>query len=119
MSETTALWLVGPGEAGPVPTCRLRMLQEGLQEAEARIFVQDAILDAGPRAKLGPDLAKRCQAACDERTRAFTHMSNYRYNDGEGSMPRLRLIPDVAVWDDHAVELYRLADEVARALAKQ
>jgi hypothetical protein len=46
-------------------------------------------------------------------------MSNYRYNDGEGSMPRLRLIPDVAAWDEHAVELYRLADEVAGALAKQ
>jgi hypothetical protein len=119
LSETTSLWMVGPGEAGPVPTCRIRMLQEGLQEAEARIFVQNAILDAGPRAKLGPDLVKRCQDACDERTRAFTHMSNYRYNDGEGSMPRLRLIPDVAAWDEHAVELYRLADEVAGALAKQ
>ena len=116
LSESTALWMVGPGEAGPVPTCRLRMMQEGLQEAEARIFVQNAVLDG--EAKLGPDLTKRARELCDNRTRMFTYMANFRYNDGEGSTPRLRLIPDAAVWDDDAVKLYRMADEVAKALAK-
>jgi hypothetical protein len=117
LSESTALWFVGPGEAGPVPTSRTRMLQEGLQEAEARIFVQDALLDQ--EQKLGPDLAKRAKELCDERTRMFSYLANFRYNDGEGSMPRLRLIPDPAAWDDAAVELYRLADEVQKALGKK
>jgi len=116
LSESTALWFVGPGETGPVPTSRTRMLQEGLQEAEARIFVQDALLDQ--EKKLGPGLAKRCKELCDERTRMLSYLANFRYNDGEGSMPRLRLIPDVAAWDDAAVELYRLADEVAQSLAR-
>jgi len=119
LSESTALWIVGPGEAGPVPTSRTRMLQEGLEEAEARIYVQNAILDQDKKAKLGADLLKRCQETCDERTRMFTYMANFRYNDGEGSMPRLRLIPDVAAWDEAAVKLYRLADEVQKAIGKQ
>jgi hypothetical protein len=117
LSESTAIWFVGAGEAGPVPTARTRMMQEGLQEAEARIFVQDALLDQ--EAKLGPDLAKRARELCEERTRTLTYLANFRYNDGEGSLPRLRLIPDVAAWDDAAVKLYRLADEVAKALGKQ
>ena len=92
------------------------MLQEGLQEAQARVFVQDALLDQ--EAKLGPDLAKRARDLCDERTRTLTYLANFRYNDGEGSMPRARLIPDPAAWDEAAVRLYRMADEVAKALAR-
>jgi len=114
LSESTALWFVGPGEAGPVTTCRVRIMQEGLQEAEARIFVQNALLDQ--EAKLGPDLAKRARELCDERTRMLSYLANYRYNDGEGSTPRLRLIPDPAGWNDAAVQLYRMADEVEKAL---
>ena len=115
LSESTALWFVGAGAAGPVPTVRTRMLQEGLQEAETRIFVQDALLDQ--EAKLGSDLARRCREACDERTRMLSYLANYRYNDGEGSMPRLRYIPDPAAWDQDAVKLYRLASDVQRALS--
>ena len=118
LSETPVRWLVGPGQDGPVPTCRTRMLQEGLQEAEARIFVQEALLDEGKKARLGADLARRCREACDERTRSFTYMSHFRYSDSTEAMPRQRLIPDVAAWEDAAVRLYRLADEVAKALAK-
>jgi hypothetical protein len=116
LSESTVSWLVGPGLAGPVPTCRTRMLQEGLQEAEMRIFVQNAVLDDDKRAKLGEDLAKRCGEACEARTRAFTYMSYYRYSDGETNMPRLRVIPDLAAWEGEFLKLARLADEVAKAL---
>jgi hypothetical protein len=116
LSESTALWFVGPGEAGPMPTARTRMLQEGLQEAEARIFVQDALLDQGQR--LGPDLAKRAKELCDERTRTFSYLANFRYNDAEGAMPRVRVMPDPAVWEENAVKLYNLADEVAKVVRK-
>jgi len=116
LSESTVRWLVGPGRDGPVPTCRTRMLQEALQEAEARIFVQNAILDDGQRAKLGPDLARRCKQLCERRTRAFTYVSFYRYSDGESAMPRLRAMPDVAAWEEEAARLFRMADEVGRAL---
>ena len=118
LSETPVRWLVGPGQDGPVPSCRTRMLQEGLQEAEVRIYVQNALLDPGSKAKLGTDLARRCREACDERTRNFTYMSSFRYSDSAEAMPRQRLIPDVAAWEDASVRLYRLADEVQKALAK-
>jgi hypothetical protein len=45
-------------------------------------------------------------------------MSSFRYSDSAEAMPRQRLIPDVAAWEDASVRLYRLADEVQKALAK-
>jgi hypothetical protein len=47
------------------------MLREGVQECEARIFIERALLDETLRAKLGDDLAKRCQDMLDERTRCM------------------------------------------------
>jgi len=57
------------GEKGPVGTARFEMLREGLQECEARIFVEQALLDGGKRAALGEAVAARCQDLLDERTR--------------------------------------------------
>lgn len=118
LSETTFTWIVGAGKDGPVPTCRSRNLQMGQQEAEVRMYVQDAILDKEKKAKLGPDLAKRCKDACDARTKLFSFISIYRYNNCAGSMPRNRLIPDIAAWDNETIKLYKLADEVLTALSK-
>ena len=82
------------------------MLREGMQDFEARAFVQDALLDHGD--KLGPDLAKRCKEVCDERSR-FQLRGTCTGYDGDVTpyeMNELRM------------NLYRMTDEVAKALRK-
>jgi hypothetical protein len=65
-------YFLAPGPDGAVATARLEYLREGIQVCEVRIFLEDALLDAGKKAKLGPELAKRCQDALDEHQRAMT-----------------------------------------------
>ncbi|MBM4041806.1 MAG: hypothetical protein FJ290_25185 [Planctomycetes bacterium] len=59
--------LVAPGPAGPVPTERFENVREGMLEAEARVFIERALLDPAQRAKLGDELAGRLQKTLDER----------------------------------------------------
>jgi len=63
-------YILAPGERGPIATARFEVMREGIQEGEARIFIEKALLDPARRAKLGDQLAIRCQAVLDERTRA-------------------------------------------------
>jgi hypothetical protein len=62
--------LLSPGKAGAIATARFEMLREGLQETEARVFIEKALLDPEKKAKLGNDAA-RLQALLDERVRNF------------------------------------------------
>ncbi len=62
-------WLLGPGPKGAVSTARLESFREGTQVCEARIFLEDALLDEVKKGKVGEELAKRCQAALDEHHR--------------------------------------------------
>jgi glycosyl hydrolase family 123 len=64
-------YLLAPGATGPVATARLANLREGLQECEARIFVENALLDAKQTERLGADLAKRARAVLDAHQRAM------------------------------------------------
>ena len=64
-------YFLAPGPDGAVATARLEYLKEGLQVCEARIFLEDALLDDSKKAKVGTDLAKRCQDALDEHHRAM------------------------------------------------
>ena len=48
-------------------TAHFEQVRDGVQLAEAHIYLEQALVDAVKRAKLGDDLAKRCQAALDER----------------------------------------------------
>ncbi len=64
-------WVLAPGPDGAVATARLESLKEGVEECEARIYLEDALLDAAKKAKLGADLAQRCQQALDELHRAM------------------------------------------------
>ena len=99
-------FFVGPGKNGPVPTRRLYLMKEGLQDAEARVYIQNALLDQA--AKLGPDLAKRCKEVCDERTRVHAICTQFGYD--------YYLMP--AEIDTLRTKLYRMTDEVAKALGK-
>jgi hypothetical protein len=66
----TTPYILAPGPDGALPTVRFEMLREGAQDLEARIFLEKALLDLELRAKLGEDLAQRCQQLLDDRTRA-------------------------------------------------
>jgi hypothetical protein len=54
---------LAPGKRGAISTVRFEMVRESVQECEARILIDEALLDAGKRARLGEALARRCQAA--------------------------------------------------------
>ncbi len=85
--------LFAPGPDGPVTTVRFENAREGNQEAEARAFVEKALL-----AKTLPaELATRCQALLDERTNV------------------LRLKGYAATWRRSNRRLFALAGEVAKA----
>jgi hypothetical protein len=52
-------------------SARLESLREGNEVCEARIFLEDALLDDSKKAKLGTEFAKRSQDALDEHHRAM------------------------------------------------
>ena len=62
---------LAPGPDGPAATARYELAREGLEECEARVFIEKALLDPALRAKLGKDLADRAQGLLDERTVAM------------------------------------------------
>ncbi len=64
-------WFLAPGPESTLATARLESLKEGVQVCEARIFLEDALLDGTKKSKLGSDLAKRSQDALDEQHRAM------------------------------------------------
>ncbi len=64
-------YFLAPGPNGAVATARLEYMKEGLQICEARIALEDALLDDEKKAKIGADLAKRCQEALDEHQHAM------------------------------------------------
>ena len=59
--------MLAPGRDGAVSTHRFEMIREGLQEAEARIFIERALLEK----TITGNLAKHCQDLLDERQRAM------------------------------------------------
>ena len=64
-------WQLAPGPEGPVGTARLESFKEGTQVCEARIFLEDALLDADKKTRIGAELATRCQTALDDHHRAM------------------------------------------------
>lgn len=96
---------VSPGVDGPLSTMRLELMRAGLQECEARIFMEKALVDPEKRAKVGEDLAKRCQEILDERQSQLTvaHDSSFwQYNGWR--------------WEASTGELFKLAAELAKKL---
>jgi hypothetical protein len=65
--QWSAYHLLSQGPQGALSSVRFEMLREGIQEAEARIFLERAILDG----RLDSVLAARCQTVLDERAMAL------------------------------------------------
>jgi hypothetical protein len=61
-------WLA-PGPDGPVTTVPFDLFREGVQECQARIFMEKTMMDPALRGKLGDGLAERAQEILDDRTR--------------------------------------------------
>ncbi|MFH1024750.1 MAG: sigma-70 family RNA polymerase sigma factor [Planctomycetota bacterium] len=94
--------LAAAGRDSAVSTPRIEALREGLQEMEARMFIEDA-LAAG---KVSGDLAERCRKHVDSRTAlcVITH----------GSADELATLS----WQKRAEEVYHLAAEIAAKMNK-
>jgi len=64
-------YFLAPGPDGALATARFENLREALQECEARIQLEETLLDPERRRRIGEGLAQRAQAALDERQRAI------------------------------------------------
>jgi hypothetical protein len=106
--------LAGPGRAGAVPTTRYEALRENLQECEARIFIEKALLDDALKAKLGANLARRAQEVLDERTRMGLYLQFTFFNYRVRSWPLF-----VTGWQQRTEQFFGTVAEVAAALAEK
>jgi hypothetical protein len=120
--------LLAPGPDGPVATTRYEAFRQGIQECEARIAVDRALVDPALRAKLGDDLAQRCQDALDERNWCTIKGMAHLQLCGEGWLyagwynmegPAGHAWYLGSLWQDRATKLFTLAGEVERKLAEK
>jgi len=117
-----------PGPAGPVASTRYEYFREGVQQCEARIAIERALTDEKLKAKLGPELAARCQEVLDERLRdvwrsGSTLQLTTRYyasvkskHEAYGGVAG-HLWYIGSAWQDRTQRFYALAGQVARKLA--
>jgi len=122
--------LLAPGPDGPIATVRYEVMREGVQECEARIFIETALTDAKLRAELGDDLAKRAQDTLDERIRfmikGLSTLNLDGYIAGWSTNATTSWWNSVTIdghrwylgsgWQERSRKLYRLAGEVERKL---
>jgi hypothetical protein len=101
-------YLLGKGRKGPLATVRSEAFREGLQEVEARIYVEKALLDDAAATMLGKDLIARCRKALDERIRMCLHAG------GEGQPWLIS-----SGWKERTERLFSLAAEIHRELGRE
>ncbi|MFH1024564.1 MAG: glycoside hydrolase domain-containing protein [Planctomycetota bacterium] len=97
-------YLFSRGPDGAIPSTRFEQMREGIQEAEARVVIEKAILGG----KLDAATAKKCQDMLDERAMAILWAR-------EGSMYSEAgwLWYVGSGWRDRNARLYALAAEVS------
>jgi len=118
--------MLAPGKDGAVGTHRFEMIREGLQEAEARIFIEKALIGK----KITGTLAKRCREVLDERLRAMLRGSASLYLS-RGTWRRYPVNPHgwwsgtseagyqwfiASGWQERSKKLFDAAAEVAAKL---
>jgi len=118
--------VLAPGPDGPVATQRFVAMLEGVQECEARIFVERALTDPKLKARLGADLASRCEALLTERAwRMWKCLSNLLLTGpGWANATGWRWTANVSGhrwhlgsdWQQQTRKLYDLAGEVSTRL---
>ena len=117
-------YVLEPQPAGPAAMNRLVALEEGIQECEARIYIEDALVNK-KLAQRAPDLAKRCQEALDDRLLyMWMGLDNMRF--GGWGVTAWRFQPGVSghawllntAYQERTKELYALAGEVEQKIGK-
>jgi len=121
------LALLGAGPDGPVATARFEVLREGVEECEARIFIEQA-LETG---KVPPELAAKCRELIGERNRAIAmglsphKMEGFQDAGAYGRTHDWHCDPGsvgytwylTSGWQERSQRLYDAAAEVAEKLA--
>ena len=105
--------LLAPGPEGAISTCRLEMLCEGVQECEARILIEEALL----KKRISGDLAKRCREVLGARARvlkAFAPTAPHEYKKKDELFEQFV----DANWQTLTGRLYAVAAEVAGKLGR-
>ncbi len=117
-----------PGPEGPVASARREFFREGIQQCEARIAIERVLTDEALKAKLGPELAARCQEVLDERMREVwrsgsdmnltgRYYSSAKLNgDSYGGIAGHCWFAGSG-WQDRTQKFYALAGQVARKVA--
>ena len=92
--------LLAPGPDGAIPTERFEQIRQGIQDCEARIFIEKAILSG----KLSPEMVKKCWDTLDQRQERIHAWDKANYWEG------------AATADGLAEKLYSCAAEVTKRL---
>ncbi len=100
--STSTVFVLYPGPDGAIASVRFQMMKEGVQEAEARIALEKALL-GGWKTKMGAEKAKQVQDLLDLRTRCYRTACHTSWDWFAGSG-----------WQERMRALYTLAGEVAR-----
>ena len=119
--------LLAPGPDGAIATVRYETLRQGIQECEARAFIEQALADKASRDRLGAALAGRCQDLLDRRTRDMLRaVNNLVQTDDSWAdyTPGWWMSPGIigsqwyltTDWQQRTAELFDAAAEVAKTL---
>ncbi|HUT32963.1 MAG TPA: hypothetical protein VNE39_05760, partial [Planctomycetota bacterium] len=112
---------------GPVATARFELLREGVQECEARIFIEQALGEG----KLPAELAAKCSGLIAERNRAIVMGLSPHKSEGFEVTGAYGRVHDwhcdagvvgatwylLSGWQERSERLYAAAAEVAATLA--
>lgn len=107
-------YILSPGENGPAISTRFEAMREGIQETEARIFLEKAISNPELKSKLGENLAKRCQDLLDERIIAFIWAKRGSTSGQDSDLGWAWFAG--SGWQERSAKLYTAAAEVAGKL---
>ena len=117
-------YVLEPKADGPVAMNRLLAMEEGIQECEARIYIENALLHRGLAGR-SPDLAKRCQEMLDDRLLfMWKALDNMEFGGWGVTAWRFQAGLSGNAWllnsdaPGHAEQLYSLAGEVEKVVGK-
>ena len=98
--QNTTQHILGRGTNGPIATVRSETYREGLQEVEARIYVEKALLDDDAKALLGDELRQRARTLLDDRIRVCLRATDSFYISSG--------------WMQRSEALFQLAADIAK-----
>jgi len=118
-------YFLAPGPDGPVVMHRFEAVRQGIQECEARIYIETALTDKALRAKLSDKLTGRIKQTLDERIRyLWASNSSHRFDryswgyptpwGGGGHSGHTWFLS--TNWQERSEKLYALAAEAHKRL---